>query len=333
MTKYKDLNDLFEEHKSESPDKILEQIKAFFVSSGNDFQDGLISEEEFYLATNYGMPCVNYDSVYIKLCKMKNDIQVNWRSLSNNSEFKESYDEWKKTEQIQIQPWMKNSIIRKGDLKDSVEWVFSVLDACKIPTCEFDVLMSDYKGEFPEDLLWRYSSDSVSYVLAHHCTNIECLLRDLAPEGKHFSLNFECGITANIVISEVVKSDVERDRYICTGTITDYVEKPQRIDIYIEDNRNDAEVLFGYQKLSPLQMLMQTAVNPIPHPQWNAYEAIRFERLLRREAEYKILRLPFMLGRTDSNNSANIPHKTESSNKAKVISLYNKGKAGFYRQK
>ena len=321
MIKYNDLNDVFEAYKNESPDRILEQIREFFVSAGNDFRNGSISEDEFYLVTNYGMPCVNPDSVYIKLCKMKNDIYVDWRSLSDNSDFKESYNYWKETGQIQIKPWMKHCIIRKGDLEESVKWVFSVLDACKIPTCEFDALMGDYHGEFPEDVWWRYSSDSVSHVLAYHCTNFERLLQDPAPVGKHFSLQFESGINANIVINEVVKNDTERDHYICTGTITDYVEKPQRIDIYIEDDLSDAEVLFGYRKLSPLQIVMQTFVNPTPHSQWNEYEITRLKRLLQRETEYKILRLPFILGRTE-NNSSKIPHKTESSNKARVINFY-----------
>ena len=334
MIEYRNLNDVFEVHKNESPERILERIREFFVSCGNDFRNGLISEEEFYLATNYGMPCVNPDSVYIKLCKIKNAIQVDWSLLSNNSEFKEAYNEWKNTGQIQIKSWMKRSIIRKGDLEEAVKWVFSVLDACKIPTCEFDVLMGDYKGAFPEDICWCYSSDSVKFVLMPPCTNIEKLLQDPSPKGKNFSLHVYGDICVEMEVNEVGECGMQKCHYTCTGTITDYVKEPQHIDIYFEKDSGQEEISFCYKKLSELQTIMQTFVNPIPHPQWNEYETIRFERLLRREAEYKLLRLPFMLETTETNPSGVKTKKKHSHNKPKVINIYfDNGKVGGYPPK
>ena len=54
----------------------------------------------------------------------------------------------------------------------------------------------------------------------------------------------------------------------------------------------------------PWQTKMLTALIPIPHPKWKCYETLRLARALRLEAEYKILRLPYMLGVEDSINDA-----------------------------
>lgn len=286
---YKNITELYNAHKNDPPDEILERIRAFFVDAGNNYRKGLLSEEEFYLATHYG-------TAYINLWMLKNGISVNTEKLQNYYyEFAASWDEWKATSTVQIKPWMRLCIEHYASIEKTVDWVFSVIDACKLPIGEFKNLSSEGLTEWP-DIMSCPKHDGTDMILEYRLTDIHKLLRDSFPEGKSYVLHFEQGLVADIRVDSLTIDEATKERhYICTGTITDYVEKPHQIDI-MWDKGGSMEVIISKQQVKPWQRTMQTFFNPIPHSKWSAYEVARLTHRLRVEAEYKILRLPYMLG-------------------------------------
>jgi hypothetical protein len=179
-------------------------------------------------------------------------------------------------------------------LQNSVELLYKYIDVCKIPLSEFDPIGDENERELPA-LWWRINGKSTDMILASRCIDIGKLLKDPSPEGKEFDLHFEGNLVANLIVNEA-RIDKNRERhFICTGTITDYLEKPRQILIEVS-NGGGMDVIFNHQESTPWKTLMQTFVNPIPHPKWAHYNVDRLARALRVEAEYKVLRLPYMLG-------------------------------------
>ena len=156
-------------------------------------------------------------------------------------------------------------------------------------------------------------------ILTRSCTDINKLLNEPSPVDKGFTLNFTGRLFAEITIDEA-----KDGRYICTGIITDYVEKPQRI-VIDWDEGGSIEVTFNRKTFTPWQTMMHTYFDPVPHQKWRAYEAARLSRALRIEAEYKILRLPYMLGIEDSDASDTAAPDTAAPAKhssGKIIKLF-----------
>lgn len=142
---YKNVWELYEENKTDSPESILLKIKDFFVSLGENYQRGLMSDEEFYVATYYG-------SVYVALWRMKNDIKVDRIFLTEHEDFKNSWVKWKKTGRLSRSDWMYNCISQSGNLLESVAWIFKVMDVLKIPCEEFVPVLSDPNAVLPDTI-------------------------------------------------------------------------------------------------------------------------------------------------------------------------------------
>lgn len=131
---------------------------------------------------------------------------------------------------------------------------------------------------------------------AKACVDIDKLvdLEPGSPENKNVVLHLSDGTEINIDILTHFA-----DRYVGMGTISGYVPTPRQI--YIEkDNYDSWWIYFNRRTFSPLQVAMGTFINPIPDPRWKTYEKKRLERNFRLEAEYKTLRLPFLLGMPDN---------------------------------
>ena len=285
---YNNLTELYNAHKSEDPDEILEHIKAFFEDCGRHFRKGLLSEEEFLLATFY-------DMIYIDLWGRKNNTFVERTLLLDyKKDLVDSWNEWKNTGRVCIKPWMNICIKQCGNMEKAVEWVFSVIDACGIPLSTFEGIQYDGEEGTP-DIVWAVSNNSTEMILTRCCLDFSKLIREPKPEGKSLQLHFEGGLVGKIVVKEKTVDANQKYSFICEGTITDYIEKPTRIEITLERN-GSLEFRFNRKITTPWKAAMWLEYDPIPHPKWGAYNVARMAAAIRRESEYKILRLPYMLG-------------------------------------
>ncbi len=108
--------------------------------------------------------------------------------------------------------------------------------------------------------------------------------------GREFEFHFDGGTEATLLITDKTET-----AYIGNGIITGYMEKPGRIEIIHRDGASYFR--FNEKKgFTELQKDFNTFYYPIPHPQWKKYEEIRLARAMKIECEYKILRLPYLLG-------------------------------------
>ena len=285
---YQNLTELYDAHKNEDPDEILKRIRAFFEDCGRCFRKGLLSEEEFLLATHYNL-------IFLDLWGRKNFIFVERTLLLDyNKELVDSWTEWKNIGKVSVKPWMTICIKQYGNMEKAVEWVFSVIDACKIPLSYFEGIQYDGEDGFP-DLVWTLGQNSTDMILTRYCMDYSKLVREPSPEGKSFRLHFEGGLVGEIVVKEKTVDANQKYSFICEGTITDYIEKPQQIEITLERN-GSLEFRFNRIITTPWKAAMWLEYDPIPHPKWGAYNVARMAAAIRRESEYKILRLPYMLG-------------------------------------
>ncbi len=113
-----------------NPEQSLYEIQKWFHMLGYEFRRGLITEEEFYSLTFY-------DLNYIKLWGLKNNIYVDRKNIENCVDFLPSWDYWKNTGRMKNSAWLYSCISQAGNLLQSGEWVFKVMDALKIPPQTF----------------------------------------------------------------------------------------------------------------------------------------------------------------------------------------------------
>lgn len=311
MDNHKTLNDVYLEYRSESPERILEHIQDYFIKMGKLYRRGRLSEEGFYLATYYGYATDDTNQLYILLWELKHNIRVDRSRLWSNTEFQNAWHEWKSSGSVQAKPWIDYCISYYGKPEDAARWLFAVIDACKIPLAEFEAIMNDSGDELPS-LWWRVGYDTTELILANRCIDIQKLLRDPFPEMKEFLLHFEGGLTARLTVNQMTKDQNQERHYSCTGIISDYMEFPGKIQIDFS-TKGSMDVCFHSVKSTPWKTLMHTDLNDmVPHSRWSNYNRERTTHYLRREAEYKILRLPYLLGADEKPASANAPERTES---------------------
>ena len=298
---YKSLEELYEAHKREDPDVIIKLIRAYFSDCGRLFRKGMLTDEEFFLATHYEL-------VYLDLWSRKNNIFVKRELLPTyHEELNKAWMDWKATGSVQVKPWMNDCIKQFGSMEKAVKWVFEVIDACKIPLCAFDTI--PYEEEHP-NLIWSLDHDSSEMILTRYCLDFSKLVRKPSPKGKNIQLHFDGGLVGNIIVEKEVVDDSNQRRFICKGTITDYIEKPQRIEITLSRD-GSLEIRFNRKTTTPWKSTMWTTFDPIPHPKWASYDAARMAAALRRECEYKVLRLPYMLGMDESKDVTNVNSKPQ----------------------
>ncbi len=304
---YSNLSDLIEAKLQDPPEEILRQIRAYFVTMGARARAGEITEEEFYLATFF-CPVFGQYSTFSKLLKAKNGTAVNLKLTRDSAELQDAWREWKRTGAVRIPPKVAGHITHFGTLRDSVEWLFTVIDVCKIPISAFSVISVEKVGAFPH-VIRETTNDTLKYVLDYSCPDITLLLREPAPEGKDFVLRLEDGIVANVTVEKTCTTEDRVRHFDCIGTITDYVETPQRIEIAYDFDRTrksplywrgDTQVSFAEIKASPWKIRTFALVHPIPHSKWERYNLICTERAIRLETEYRILRLPYLMYSSDA---------------------------------
>ncbi len=312
MAEYKTLLKLIEAHEYDPPEKLLGLIRQFFYTAGCEFRQGLISEDEF-LCSTYAAT-----DVCESLCEIQ-DIHIDRQKLSFNDGFKASWTQWKKSGTVVLEPWMEICIRQHGKMTESVELFFSIIDTCKIPLCMFDSIQVE-DDVYPA--LWRrLGYDTTVFILAGGCLDMHKLLRDPFPRGHKYVLHFSGDICVDFVVDDMIEDANSERHYICTGTISDYLENPDRIDIKISKG-GSMDVIFGSKKSTPLKTIMQTVLNPIPHSKWAKYNVSLLTYYLREEAEYKILRLPYMLGIDEQSPGDSDIEKPLSSQDGKIIYLH-----------
>lgn len=314
MKMYKDLSELFSARENDDPDVLLAQIAAFFNEAGKLYRSGLITEEEFYLTTYY----CSGTSLYEQLWKKKG-VFVNQSQIPRVKAFKEAWTAWKKDGIIPVETWFKQCIRCNGSLEDAVEWVFKVIDVCKIPFCEFEAIPIADVGVFP-NVMWRHDSREEWIIFTPQCLDDGGLLRDPAPQGKEYRLRFADGTIASLTV-KTAEGNGPNDRYFtCVGTVSNYVEKQQLVEIETSSS-GYLNLTFGRRAASEWKLISHTALTPIPHSKWARFNEVHFAFSMRRETEYRILRLPYLLGTTGDDSS---PRGEENSalKQGKILKLY-----------
>ncbi len=314
-----DLYDIYRAYaEKETPDGLLDRIREHFVSCGRAFREGLMSDEEFWAATYYDR------TMYVDLWEMK-DVRVDEKSLNRNRNVTESFAEWKKTGKAERRPWMGQCIGSSRDLDEAVQWFFSVIDACKVPFSEFENIPPEEAKAFPQIYLtWRRGDEDrlVRSCLFLTCYDYGKLLHHPSPEGHSFTLHLEGGLSMEFTVGEVMLEKGNARRYNATGTITDYVAEPGPLEIRL-DQKGFMEITIRTFDLPPWKRIIMAEPGVIPHAKWADFEVARLARCLRIDAEYKILRLPYMLG---SDSGAPLPRSRGSMThrqEGKIIYLFN----------
>ena len=292
METYKDLRELFEARKNDGPDALLARISAFFEEAGSRYREGQLSEEAFYLATYYGRGFGDA-SLYERLWETKG-VFVDQRQLSRVKAFRTAWTAWKRDGAIPEEPWARQCVRSSGSLADAVEWVFRVIDVCKVPLCAFDAIPISDVGVFPR-VMWTQDGGEAWIVFTPKCLDDGGLLRDPAPRGKTCRLRFEGGITASLTVKTAAENGQGGWRYTCVGTVSDYVETPQELRLETV-GAGELALTFGRRAASEWRLVSHTALVPIPHSKWAKFNEVHFAFSLRRETEYRILRLPYLLG-------------------------------------
>ena len=271
-------------HKKERPETILKHVEAFFIESAKKYRSGLMTEEEFYLATH-----VHLDSAFMFLINRKNTININHKLLYSE-DFRASFAEWKETGgAFTLKQWMKSTFQGFRDIRKPSEWLFKVFDVLKVPISAFEELELGEMESMHPNLLWRISGSSIALTLMENCYNIDLLISDPNPVSKHFSFLFDGGTTVEMDITKREKLD-----YTGIGTISGYMCEPG--EITISHAKIGWAFCFAEKTGSAFAIKMETLIAPIPHPKWGDYNAARLARAFKIEAEYKTLRLPYLVG-------------------------------------
>lgn len=317
MKTYKNLSELFSARKNDDPDALLAQIAAFFNEAGKLYRSGLISEEEFYLTTYY-YGGSGWTTLYEQIWEMKG-VYVNKSMITHVKAFKEAWTDWKRGGVITTDPRVGQCIRCSGSLEAALEWVFKVIDVCKIPFCEFETIPIADVGVFP-NVLWTNDDHEAWIFFTPQCLDDGGLLRDPAPQGKEFRLRFDGGIIANLTV-KTAKGNGPNDRYFtCVGTVSDYVEKQQPVEI-ITSSTGYLNLTFGRKAFSEWKIVSHTALIPIPHSKWARFNEVHFAYFMRRETEYRILCLPYLLGIADDDSTPR-EEETGAPKQGKIISLF-----------
>ena len=280
------IEDVYKNHCHEIPETILLYIKEFILKQAWAFRRGFLTMEDFLIATHYGL-------VYRNLWNMKNRLVVEERYLSDTSFFS-AWEEWKATGKTKNVKWIFEACSQCGNPAESVDWIFKVLDTLLIPPSQFKGISKSEVTEFP-NIIYAIQQDSVSMMLTENCIDTSKIRDTSLCPGKTISLRFDGGTVIEFTLSK------SRDSYyLGQGTISNYMNSNGKISIHDNGEMRYPDVYFNERKFSRYQVLMGTYFYPIPHPKWKKYEVARLARALHTEAEYIILRLPYLIGITES---------------------------------
>ncbi|MCR5321857.1 MAG: hypothetical protein K6E85_01010 [Lachnospiraceae bacterium] len=290
MNGYSELENLYKQNAGCGIDEIFEKFEKLFIEAGESFRNGLITEEEFYISTDPG--------ALFHVILQDQGISADGHTIFKYGDFVETYNEWKKSGRIVSKKWMFEAISSRFDIMKTMETIFRVIDVLKIPMAFFRGLNLDNEADYPPIFIEQDYSDNIHVFMIGNCTNISRLTLDEDPVGKEFILNigFTTRITDEpyITTARIVIETAGKDRYTGKGIIKDFMAEEGKIEIEI---RNDCEYYrFGRMSITRLQRLFRTYVLPIPVTKWVKWEKARLKKAYETEAEYKILRLPYLIG-------------------------------------
>lgn len=273
---YSDVNDVFEKHKNDELEQLLDAIEEFFISEGKQYRGGRLSEKEYYLKTDSRR-------VLQKLWKMKGNCIVKLPIVKDYNKFVQTFSCWKETNDIVEKPWMRRVISSDMGVTESVDWVFRVIDVLRIPMCYLTSIETD---DYPA-LFYRIRKDELTACLAEKCIDIKQLTEAPDPVGKEYLLHFDKGTTMQITVEDKINGD-----YFTKGIIDNYMRKSG--DVFIEIDNDEAFVYFNKQTIDPLQGLWGTYLLPNLNDKWDSWNKSRLEYAYLFEMEYKSLRNPYM---------------------------------------
>ena len=277
------LDNVFEEHKNESCESVLDNLYQYILDETELFRNGIISENEFYINT-YPILVAN------KTFKLKNNATIKTACAYGNA-LMACWKNWKAGNKVIEEPWMSDFIHQDGNMEETITWFFEVCDKLAIPIIYFFDLQyfSESKDEFESPkVIKEILGETEAFLLTEKCTDIEKLNSEASLIGKSFELHFDRKITAHLKVLKVDSNIIT-----CEGVIDGYMSTPGRIEIKIE---NDKKWFYFDKRMLPrIKTVLQAGFHPIPHPKWKKYNEAIHKKGFQFEAEYKQLRLPFML--------------------------------------
>ena len=282
-----DFEGVFEKYKDESPEKVLVEMQLFILAAAESFRNGEITEEEFFVKTFVDIDLLN------KVIELKDNTTINYyyyATQKDKSQLVAAWKKWKETGEVGYHQWMIRTINTTGNVIEATKWAFHVIDVLLYPIGRFISLDTKL---YKVPVLYCYSGNNGTMV---HLMIDDYLILDTVPKfdelfkvGESYHLRYRSGIEVDIKITGF--SDIV---YEGEGIIHGYMTCKQKMLIYEIENR--IRILFNKRTFSKYSVTMGTAFNPIPHPDWNLYNKAHLEWSYQREAEYKSLRLPYMLG-------------------------------------
>ena len=276
-----------EEYPDASLEDMITLIRITFDELGRLYRDGMMTEEEFLIQTN-GF-CISSELLNrqgIKLVKQPilSDIP---------QKMQDAFRRWKTGQTLSEEEWMDRTFARKGcTALEAAVWYFRLMDALKVPYLGYDntPFLEYHVEEFP--VVITFLGDEDRMCLLAECTNTLQLLHDPNPIGKDYELHFEGGIKARVQIREKTKIGFK-----VFGTIDDYVEYPKMMELRDEFGCGAYYLAFLTGKGSERERtLHEWEDHNIPHSKWNAYNAAQRAQCIRYSAEYRLLRLPWLMG-------------------------------------
>ena len=282
-TKKMSLDDVFEEHKHDSPEVVLNILHQHILNEAEAFRKEDISENEFYVNT-YPILIAN------KTFKLKNNATVK-TSCTQGDAMMACWKNWKAGNRVTEEPWMSDFINQDGNMEETMTWLFEICDKLAIPIIYYFDLQyfSDSEGEFEYPRVIKdIQGETEAFMLIEKCTDIEKINTDVSLINKSIDLHFDHGTSIHLKVE-----DVMTDRIICEGLIDGYMSTQGLIEIKIENDRK--WFYFNKRKFPRINTILQSGFHPIPHSKWKKYNEAIHKKGFQFEAEYKQLRLPFML--------------------------------------
>ena len=276
--------DVYNMYCKESPDEVLIQMQLFILSCAEAFRNGEISEEELFVKTFVRKDLLN---IVLELNECTSINSYYNATASDRNAFIAAWNKWKSTGKIEYQQWMIRMINTKGNILDSAKWIFHVIDVLLYPINSFSTIDTKLYSVPLQSMI----TGNTVYLMIDDYIIMDSVKKfdELFCAGKSYHIRYRSGIEADITIN-----NFENNEYEGIGIIYGYMTAEQKITICEFEGR--IRILFCKRNFSNYQVALETYFNPIPHPDWNQFNLADLEWSYQREAEYKSLRLPYMLG-------------------------------------
>ena len=276
--------DVYNMYCKESPDEVLIQMQLFILSCAEAFRNGEISEEELFVKTFVRKDLLN---IVLELNECTSINSYYNATASDRNAFIAAWNTWKSTGKIAYQQWMLRMINTKGNILDAAKWIFHVIDVLLYPINSFSTIDTKLYSVPLQSVI----TGNTVYLMIDDYIIMDSVKKfdELFCAGKSYHIRYRSGIEADITIN-----NFENNKYEGIGIIYGYMTAEQKITICEFEGR--IRILFCKRNFSNYQVALETYFNPIPHPDWNQFNLADLEWSYQREAEYKSLRLPYMLG-------------------------------------